>query len=83
MIQRAVSGDRVPHAYLFHGPDGVGKERLALGLAELLLCAEPMNRSVEGGQTNAIGLEQLRVGCGKCADCRMVAAETHPDLHLV
>ena len=35
LIQRAVSGRRVPHAYLFHGPDGVGKEKLALGLADV------------------------------------------------
>lgn len=83
LIQRAVSGNRVPHAYLFHGPDGVGKEKLALGLAELLLCGEPVNRSVDRSQTDTIGLEQLRVGCGKCEDCRMVTAETHPDLHLV
>ncbi len=83
LIQRAVLGRRVPHAYLFHGPDGVGKEKLAVGLAQLLLCSEPVVQDLEGEQTEAIGLERLRVGCGQCEDCRAVAARTQPDLHLV
>ena len=40
-IQRAVHADRLPHAYLFSGPDGVGKEMLATRLASMLLCSSP------------------------------------------
>ncbi|MGB2986630.1 MAG: DNA polymerase III subunit delta' C-terminal domain-containing protein [Phycisphaerae bacterium] len=83
LIQHAVSANRVPHAYLFHGPDGVGKEKLALGLAELLLCGQPVEQQIEGERAEAIGLERLRTGCGTCEDCRRVAAQTHPDLHMV
>ena len=42
IIQRALGSQRMPHAYLFAGPDGVGKEMLALGLAQTLLCPSPM-----------------------------------------
>lgn len=82
-IQRALARDRIPHAYLFHGPDGVGKEKLAVGLAQLLLCENPTERELVGDQTATVGLDRLRDGCGECDACHMVAAETHPDLHLI
>src|ERR1700733_9348104 len=37
-LRRAIAGDRVHHAYLFDGPEGVGKERAAFGLAQALVC---------------------------------------------
>lgn len=78
VIQRALSSDRLPHAYLFFGPDGVGKELLARGLAELLLCEALRTIDPPDDQS-----PPLRVPCGTCSDCRMVAAQTHPDLHLI
>ena len=32
---------RLPHAFLFYGPPGVGKEALAIELAKLLNCLSP------------------------------------------
>ncbi|MDY0003837.1 MAG: DNA polymerase III subunit delta' [Polyangia bacterium] len=37
-LQRSISQDRVPHAYLFSGPDGVGKAFAAAALAQALNC---------------------------------------------
>ncbi|MFT4604098.1 MAG: DNA polymerase-3 subunit delta', partial [Rhodothermales bacterium] len=37
-LKSAISRDRVAHAYLFHGPDGVGKRAAALVFAQTLLC---------------------------------------------
>jgi DNA polymerase-3 subunit delta' len=37
-LARAVQSGRVPHAYLFEGPPGVGKRGTALGLALALAC---------------------------------------------
>lgn len=37
-LKAALKGDRVAHAYLFHGPDGSGKKATAFGLAQALLC---------------------------------------------
>jgi DNA polymerase-3 subunit delta' len=73
----------VHHAYIFHGPDGVGKEALANGVAQVLLCSSPVTSALEGDDAQAVGVDVLRVGCTKCDDCRMVAAKSHPDLHLV
>ncbi|HNQ23719.1 MAG TPA: DNA polymerase III subunit delta' [Phycisphaerae bacterium] len=83
VLQRALIGGRVPHAYLFHGPDGVGKELLARGLGQLLLCPRPITVRPAAADVEAVGLEQLQVGCGTCADCRAVAGDVHPDLHLI
>jgi DNA polymerase-3 subunit delta' len=71
-LQRALASGRVHHAYLFDGPDGVGKERAAFGLAQALVCEKRA-----AGQAEA---------CGTCSAClRAVprAAEgrpVHPDV---
>ncbi len=39
-LQRAVASRRVAHAYLFYGPDGVGKRAVALAFAQTLQCKQ-------------------------------------------
>jgi DNA polymerase-3 subunit delta' len=65
-LDAAVAGGRLPHAVLVHGPVGVGKERFAAAVAAALFCT---NRGAS-----------LRA-CGKCADCALSRAGSHPDLH--
>jgi DNA polymerase-3 subunit delta' len=67
-IQGALQARRFPHALLLTGPAGVGKRRLLKALGRALLCSTP----------NAAGF-----GCGQCANCRLLAAGTHPDLVTV
>ncbi len=55
----------LPAALLFHGPRGIGKQRLALWLAQLLVCERPA----------ATG------PCDACPSCRMAVSLEHPDLH--
>lgn len=40
-LKSAIGQDRVAHAYLFHGLDGVGKRTTALAFAKVLNCREP------------------------------------------
>ncbi len=37
-LRSAIQADRVAHAYLFHGPGGVGKRAVAIAFAKTLLC---------------------------------------------
>lgn len=80
LLQMAYAGGRMPHAWLFHGPMGVGKEMLAARFARLLLCEQPVriDPPADGG-TEGPWLD----GCGQCRACRLVEAGTHPDLHVI
>lgn len=40
ILLSALRAERLPHAYLFHGNDGVGKDAMALELARVLHCAQ-------------------------------------------
>lgn len=51
------------HAYLLHGPQGIGKRAIAERLMALLLCQLPQ------------GLE----ACGQCKACLLLKAGSHPD----
>ncbi|TAL18668.1 DNA polymerase III subunit delta' [bacterium] len=70
VLERALRSGRVPHAYLFWGPDGIGKELTARAAAKVLLCRDP------GAMKNA-------AFCGRCDGCRKIEAGSHPDLHLL
>jgi DNA polymerase-3 subunit delta' len=83
VLQRALSRDRLPHAYLFHGPDGVGKERLALGLAQRLLCSRPRTSDLTEAEAAVIGPADMTVGCGSCHDCHTIDIDNHPDVHVI
>jgi len=65
-LETALTGGRLPHGLLLHGPEGVGKELFAAVLAAGLFC----NRT--GG-----GLAP----CGACPECALSRAGSHPDLH--
>jgi DNA polymerase III subunit delta' len=44
ILTQALMKDRVAHAYLFHGLDGVGKEALAIEFAQALMCKSAETR---------------------------------------
>lgn len=74
-LERALGRGKVHHAYLFDGPEGVGKERAALGLAQALVC----ERRPPGGSE----------ACGACSACTRVPIRAgdkrpvHPDVVLL
>ena len=67
-LRQARESERLPHALLLSGARGLGKSAFARALAHALLCQQP----------DAAGR-----ACGRCRSCRLNAAGTHPDLHLV
>jgi DNA polymerase III subunit delta' len=63
----AIASGRLPQAILFEGPRGVGKQRLALWLAQAVHCKD------------AQGTEP----CGACQPCKLVLNLSHPDVHWI
>ena len=68
-FRRTLRRGRLSHAYVFAGPDGVGKRLFARTLAQCLFCQRHSN-------------EEL-LACGECSACKQVMAGSHPDLHEV
>ncbi|MDH4869930.1 DNA polymerase III subunit delta' [Pseudomonas sp. BN515] len=65
--QQLAGRPRHAHAYLLHGPSGIGKRALADRLMARLLCQNPA------------GLD----ACGHCKACLLLAASTHPDAFVL
>jgi DNA polymerase-3 subunit delta' len=55
------------HAWLLHGPSGLGQYQLALSLAQAWLCDRP---TPEGA-------------CGQCDSCHQVTVRSHTDLAVL
>ncbi len=71
ILQRGLAADRAAHAYLFAGPEGVGKFKTARQWAKLLLCK---NLQVEPTSSGPFA-----DSCGSCESCALVDAGSHPD----
>lgn len=63
--QQMVQRTQHAHAYLLHGPVGIGKRSLAQHFAHYLLCQAPL----------------ASARCGQCKSCLLVNAGTHPDFY--
>jgi DNA polymerase-3 subunit delta' len=65
-LRRAAARDRLPHALLFAGPEGVGKRTFALELAKAATCFSPVDGDA----------------CGRCGSCVLAASGEHPDIRV-
>lgn len=62
------AGERLPHALLLWGPEGLGKLQFARLVAQALLCEQP---------------DPDFYPCEECLSCRWHHQEAHPDLRLL
>jgi DNA polymerase-3 subunit delta' len=68
LLKHQVASGNFRHAYLFTGPDSVGRRTLALRLTQALNCTNPP----APGEY-----------CGACRACRAFANAQHPDLLII
>lgn len=68
LLQGQIANGSLRHAYLFTGPDGIGRRTLALRLAQAVNCEEPPDL---GGY------------CNECRACKGIAKMQHTDLHIL
>ncbi|MFH0784436.1 MAG: DNA polymerase III subunit delta' [Pseudomonadota bacterium] len=67
LFSRSLMAGRVPHAYLFRGPDGVGKRLFAQGVAAAINCHSRSGVAA----------------CGNCSSCRKFRSQNHPDCQVI
>src|SRR5712692_9447594 len=72
LLRRALVAQRVRHAYLFTGPEHIGKTLLAQRFAQTLLCT--------GGPDPSLAPQNP---CNVCLFCRKVLHYNHPDVHYI
>jgi DNA polymerase-3 subunit delta' len=72
ILRRTLAAQQVRHAYLFTGPQRVGKTLLAQRFAQTLLCTG-------GPDPQVAPLDP----CNTCLACRKVLHGNHPDVHLI
>lgn len=66
-LRASLRHDRLSHAYIFFGPNGVGKRSAALNFAKILNCASPVASEP----------------CENCNSCKKINALVHPDLFIL
>ena len=71
ILQRARASGKLAHAYIFAGPEGVGKFTTAREWAKLLLCKNPTME------------DDFADNCGLCRSCQLFEAGSHPDFNPV
>ena len=67
-LLRSLKHERLHHAYLFAGPEGVGKGAFAEAFAQAILCQTPTEASD---------------ACGHCNICHRIRSGQHADVHRV
>lgn len=62
-IQQQIEQNKMPHALLLSGQQGIGKWHFAQSLGNYLLCSSP----------------RADLACGQCRNCQLTLANSHPD----
>ncbi len=66
-LRNAIRKNRLAHAYLFTGVDGIGKCTTATNLAMVINCLLPKDWD----------------SCGECLSCRKISCGNHPDVQII
>ncbi|MEO5928595.1 MAG: hypothetical protein ABIR47_01570 [Candidatus Kapaibacterium sp.] len=69
LLRAALGSRRIPHAWLFTGAEGIGKDAAAIEVAKVLRCESP--------------LENGTVVCGVCRGCVSTAALSNGNVRFV
>lgn len=71
VLQRVITDGRIAHAYMFWGPQGIGKDALALEFAKAVNCLNPIK--TDGNY----------IACDMCDSCRRAKSLQHPNIKFI
>ena len=91
ILQRAFASGKWAHAYIFAGPEGVGKFKTAQEWAKLLLCQNPVkdrrqkteDRKQGRDERGETSVKHQADSCGECKSCQLFEASSHPDFNHI
>jgi DNA polymerase-3 subunit delta' len=91
LLENLVSSGKLPPSLIFAGPEGSGKELMAVRLAARLNCEGggadgPAAADGIGGETRGEKMGAWRHSCGiahRCPACSKVRNLEHPDVHVI
>ena len=76
LLEGLAASDKLPPSLIFAGPEGAGKELMAVKLAALLNC--------ESGRRTPRGDGSAPCGPGeRCPSCSRIRSLEHPDVHIL
>jgi DNA polymerase-3 subunit delta' len=87
ILQGCIVKNRIPHAMLFAGDEGIGKKLTAINFAKTLNCIR-----VNSYESGVMGqdlfddnskLETQTDSCGKCPSCVKIDKGNHPDVFII
>ena len=67
VLEESIVRDRIGHAYLFYGADGIGKYTVAEAFAKRIMCMNPQDGE----------------NCMQCEACVLNKNSTNPDLNII
>lgn len=81
IIKRSLMVDRIPHAYIFVGEEGIGKAFTAINLAKALNCDSSTSSlfNTEPPDTELVEVE----ACDNCPSCMEIDKGIHPDVLFI
>jgi DNA polymerase-3 subunit delta' len=82
ILSGSIKNNRIAHAYLFNGEDGIGKKLTAVNFAKSLNCDNPVYGSestVDSKKKHSIAVDC----CDKCPSCIKIDKASHPDFFLI
>lgn len=71
-LNKIMERGRLAHAYLFYGPEHIGKFMIAKTIAKKLSCVRSSN-------LNTLDIE----ACNDCVQCRSIDQNLSPDIHII
>jgi DNA polymerase-3 subunit delta' len=83
ILKGCINKDRIPHAILFAGDEGIGKKLAAINFAKALNCTgAPAGEDIfafDGKDGTAEQDTEVRDTCGKCSSCMKIDKLFDPD----
>ena len=79
LLTTLIRKGQIPHALLFTGIDGIGKQTTARAFAMACNCTDPQYFSASS-QQSSVSASRINA-CGRCRTCRRIRSDNHPDIH--